>query len=197
VTAGQRLAMVRLATAGNPRFSVDAAEVEAARPSYSVPTLERLRQADRVRSAAPAGAAARCRRLQRPAEMAPLASRCSIWRTLPSPIAPASPSTPAAAPRRWRACYHDRFCASPALLTESPAGRIVTFAMTQLAISATRIRTLLASGGSARYLLPDDGAHLYSQAWPLPGVLKRTMKFPNWKSSSSTPSKTSRATTSR
>jgi hypothetical protein len=38
--------MVRLATAGNPRFSVDAAEVEAARPSYSVPTLERLRQAD-------------------------------------------------------------------------------------------------------------------------------------------------------
>jgi nicotinate-nucleotide adenylyltransferase len=37
-------------------------------------------------------------------------------------------------------------CTSPATLAESPAGRIVTFAMTQLAISATQIRRLLASG---------------------------------------------------
>ena len=35
------------------------------------------------------------------------------------------------------------------------AGGIVTFAMTQLAISATQIRKLLANGKSARYLLPD------------------------------------------
>ena len=44
VSAAQRLAMVRLAIAGNPRFELDAAEVESARPSYTVPTLERLRQ---------------------------------------------------------------------------------------------------------------------------------------------------------
>ena len=44
VSAGQRLAMVLRSTAGNPRFSVDAAEVEAAAPSYTVHTLERLRR---------------------------------------------------------------------------------------------------------------------------------------------------------
>ena len=44
VSAGQRLEMVRLAIAGNPRFVLDEAEVRAAQPSYTVPTLERLRQ---------------------------------------------------------------------------------------------------------------------------------------------------------
>jgi nicotinate-nucleotide adenylyltransferase len=39
-----RLAMVRLAVAGESRFVVDDAEVVANSPSYTVPTLERLRQ---------------------------------------------------------------------------------------------------------------------------------------------------------
>jgi len=42
-TAADRLAMVRLATASNPSFSVDDSEVFAAAMSYTVPTLERLR----------------------------------------------------------------------------------------------------------------------------------------------------------
>jgi len=41
--AEHRLAMVRLATADEPGFAVDAAEVTANVPSYTVPTLERLR----------------------------------------------------------------------------------------------------------------------------------------------------------
>lgn len=41
--AAHRLEMVRLATAGEPRFSVDATEALADEPSYTVPTLERLR----------------------------------------------------------------------------------------------------------------------------------------------------------
>jgi nicotinate-nucleotide adenylyltransferase len=41
-------------------------------------------------------------------------------------------------------------------LKDSPAGGIATFAMTQLAISATQIRKLLNNGRSARYLLPDS-----------------------------------------
>ena len=44
VNAAQRLEMVRLAIAANPRFELDASEVDAAQPSYTVPTLERLRQ---------------------------------------------------------------------------------------------------------------------------------------------------------
>ena len=41
--ARHRLAMLRLATAGNPRFRIDAAELDASEPTYSVHTLARLR----------------------------------------------------------------------------------------------------------------------------------------------------------
>jgi len=42
-SAPHRLEMVRLATAGEPGFAVDAADASAGQPSYTVPTLERLR----------------------------------------------------------------------------------------------------------------------------------------------------------
>ncbi|MDD5250221.1 MAG: nicotinate-nucleotide adenylyltransferase [Rhodocyclaceae bacterium] len=42
--AAHRLAMVRLATAGEPRFAVDDAEATVDAPSFTVPTLERLRR---------------------------------------------------------------------------------------------------------------------------------------------------------
>ena len=41
--ATHRLAMVRLAVAGDPGFTVDAAEATADAPSFTVPTLEHLR----------------------------------------------------------------------------------------------------------------------------------------------------------
>ncbi len=41
-SANDRLRMVELATADNPRFAVSAMEVDADRPSYSVETLEKL-----------------------------------------------------------------------------------------------------------------------------------------------------------
>jgi nicotinate-nucleotide adenylyltransferase len=42
--ASDRLAMVRLALAGRPEFPIDEAEIAATEPSYTVPTLERLRR---------------------------------------------------------------------------------------------------------------------------------------------------------
>ncbi len=42
--AAHRLAMVKLATADEPRFVVDAAEAASGEPSFTVPTLERLRR---------------------------------------------------------------------------------------------------------------------------------------------------------
>jgi len=50
--------------------------------------------------------------------------------------------------------YHARE-AAPAELQAAPAGRIACFDITPLAISATQIRSLIASGRSARYLCPD------------------------------------------
>lgn len=43
-TPADRLAMVQAAIAGEPRFTLDPGEVQSAAPSYTVPTLERLRR---------------------------------------------------------------------------------------------------------------------------------------------------------
>lgn len=160
VTARQRLAMVRLATANNPRFAVDAAEVDAAevegaQPSYTVLTLERLRRAD-------ACGAQRSLVLLLGADAFAGLPAWYRWQSLFElahlAIAhrPGFPIDRGSLPAGLATCYDARFCECPATLAESPAGRIVTFAMTPLAISATRIRALLAQGSSARYLLPDE-----------------------------------------
>ncbi|MCK7500118.1 MAG: hypothetical protein MZW92_64700 [Comamonadaceae bacterium] len=153
--------------AQSARFAVDDAEVRADRPSYTVPTLERLRR--------------------RPPARLPW---CCCWAWMPS-----SPSTPGIAgascsispTSRWRtvpatrcgrrtwhrplaAEFEARHRPDPLALRETAAGSVVQFEMTPLAISATAIRALLGAGRSARYLLPDpvldyiDRNHLYSAA---------------------------------
>ena len=154
VAARQRLEMVRLATADNPRFSVDPAEVEADRPSYTVPTLERLRRPDVLGGERPlvlllgadafAGVAA-WHRWETLFELAHVAvahrpGYCLEASALSAPLA---------------RTLKQRLSLDPAVLAASPAGRIVTFAMTPLDISATRVRAALSKGESVRYLLPD------------------------------------------
>ena len=51
--------------------------------------------------------------------------------------------------------FRARLSTDVADLAVAPAGRIATFAMTQLDISATKIRALLSKRHSARYLLPE------------------------------------------
>ena len=81
---------------------------------------------------------------------------------------PGFPIDAASLPPALATIYRQRFSASPAALVDTAAGCIVTFAMTQLDISATKIRTLLVNGRSPRYLLPDaviayiQGTRLYS-----------------------------------
>jgi nicotinate-nucleotide adenylyltransferase len=151
VSAGQRLDMVRLAVASNPRFSVDVAEIEAAAPSYTVPTLERLR--------AELGADQPLVLLLGADAFAGLAS-WHRWREVfaLTHIAvshrPGFPVTAATLPPLLAAEFAARQQDAQAL-PATPAGHIIPFAMTQLAISATQIRQLLATGRSARYLLPD------------------------------------------
>jgi nicotinate-nucleotide adenylyltransferase len=152
VTGEQRLAMVRAAIAGNPRFSVDASEVMAAAPSYTVHTLERLRQelgADRplvllVGADAFAGLAS----WYRWRDIFSLAHLAVSHR-------PGFPVESASLPAALAEEFEARRLSDIDSLKASPAGAIATFAMTQLAISATQIRKLLANQLSARYLLPD------------------------------------------
>lgn len=153
VTAGQRLEMVLRSTAGNERFSVDAGEVEGSGPSYTVHTLERLR--------AELGA-------ERPLVLlvgADAFAGLTTWHRWRDILGfahlgishrPGFPIEPASLPSELAGEFAGRRVADAAGLRQAPAGAIATFAMTQLAISATQIRTLLANGKSARYLLPDS-----------------------------------------
>lgn len=153
VTAADRLAMVRLATAGNRNFSVDAAEVEAAEPSYTVHTLERLRR--ELGEQTPlvllvgADAFAGLATWHRWRDIFALAHVAVSHR-------PGFPVELASLPDEVGAEYAARRLSDAGQLGEAASGGIVTFAMTQLAISATQIRKLLANGLSARYLLPDS-----------------------------------------
>jgi len=153
VTAAQRLEMVLRSTAGNARFSVDASEVEAAVPSYTVRTLERLR--------AELGSEQSLVLLVGADAFAGLAT-WHRWRDILAltHIAvshrPGFPVEISSLSRELATEFNDRHLGNTSALKDSPAGAIVTFAMTQLAISATQIRKLLANGLSARYLLPDS-----------------------------------------
>ena len=167
VSSAQRLEMVRLAIDGNPRFELDASEVEANRPSYTVPTLERLRQPENFGAARPlvllvgADAFAGLPDWHRWPELFDLAHIAVAHR-------PGFPIDAASLPPALAAIYRQRHGASPAALAGTAAGCIATFAMTQLDISATKIRTLLVNGRSPRYLLPYaviayiQGTRLYS-----------------------------------
>jgi nicotinate-nucleotide adenylyltransferase len=153
-TAAQRLEMVRLAITGNERFALDPAEVETARPSYTVNTLERLRLASEYGAQRPlvllvgADAFAGLPDWHRWESLFELAHIAVAHR-------PGFPVDAGSLPAVLADIYRQRHSTSPAALAEVPAGRIVTFAMTQLDISATQIRALLSKGLTPRYLLPD------------------------------------------
>ena len=154
--AAHRLAMTRLAIAGNPLLEVDDGEVLASTRSYTVLTLERLRSelGSRQPLVLILGADA--------FEGLPSWHR---WTELLGLTHIAIANRPGYAPhgRRWPGTLSaelDAACAGRigedgAALATSPAGRVVPFDMTPLAISASLIRDLFAGGHSVRYLLPD------------------------------------------
>jgi len=152
VTAAQRLEMVRRSTAGNARFSVDASEVEAAAPSYTIHTLERLRRelgsTQSLVLLVGADAFAGLASWHRWRDILALAHIAVSHR-------PGFPVEMASLPEALASEFNARRLSDVAGLKAPASGAIVTFAMTQLAISATQIRKLLANDLSARYLLPD------------------------------------------
>lgn len=149
-SGADRLAMARLATADNPAFEVDAAEVTAAQASFTILTLERLRA--ELGPERPLvlllGVDAflglpTWRRWTELLDFAHLAVANRPGYSLDAAQMPAALADLVA-----------RRKASPAALGAAPAGAIVPFEMTPLAISATDIRARAAAGLSLRYLLP-------------------------------------------
>jgi nicotinate-nucleotide adenylyltransferase len=151
-TAEHRLAMVRLAIAGNPAFSLDPSEVLSGSPSYSVPTIERLRQ--QVGAQRPlvlllgVDAFLGLSGWHRWQELFALAHLAVATR--PGCLLDAEKMEP-----RLAGEFRRRLCRDAAELGAANAGSIFHFAITALDISATALRATLAAGGSVRYLLPD------------------------------------------
>jgi nicotinate-nucleotide adenylyltransferase len=150
--APHRLEMVRRAVQSNPRFLLDPSEAHATSPQFTIDTLHRLREElgelvsltliigadqfyklDSWRAWGDLFTLAHCAVGERPG------------------YALAREQLPAAVGAELA-----RREAPPAAITTEPAGRIVLFPMTALAISASDLRQRFARGASVRYLLPPE-----------------------------------------
>lgn len=153
VSPSDRLEMVRLAVARNPHFVVDASEVLSSQPSYTVPTLERLRAEfgpDRpLVLLLGIDAFAGLTSWHRWQELFDL-SHVAVA-TRPGFDLAMAASIPALSRE-----LASRERAEPAAIRRRGAGFIVPFTMTPLAISASMLRSEIAAGRSARYLVPDS-----------------------------------------
>lgn len=152
-SAAHRLAMVRLAAKGNPRFLVDARELRRAGASYSYDTLRELRDEYGNRPLClmmGADAFVQLASWHRWTEIFELAHLVIVRR-------PGYPleQLAAALPGSLRTEYLRRHAPDYGNLRLAPAGRIYTHELTALDVSATALRGLIARGGSLRYLLPD------------------------------------------
>ena len=149
-TPQQRLTMLGQAIAGQSGFVLDERELHRDGPSYMVDTLHSLRR-----------------------EFGAQRSLCLIlggdafaeleswhrWQQLLSYAHIVVQQRPDNQPKLSARLSHvvKQSClARPDELLERPCGGILFQAVTQLAISATLIRTLLTQGRSPRYLLPDS-----------------------------------------
>ncbi|HET8763932.1 MAG TPA: nicotinate-nucleotide adenylyltransferase [Rhodanobacter sp.] len=156
-SAAERVAMLRVALAGQSRLVLDPRELARRGPSYTVDTLRELRAEQGERPLV----------LLLGADAFAGLPGWHAWRALfdlahigvlsrPGVTAPLAPELLAA--------IATRRTTDPAPLRASPAGCVIDLAVTPLEVSATRIRELLAAGRDPRYLLPaglfDDPALL-------------------------------------
>ena len=147
-SADQRLAMVRAAIAGQPGFIVDDRETRREGPSYSVDTLATLRAEHPTRSL--------CLIVGMDAFLE--LPKWHQWRELLQLAHVVVAHRPG-----WRAptmgplgeILVDRGTGSVEDLHQSLAGRIFIHLGTQVEISSTEVRRLIASGRNPRYLMPD------------------------------------------
>jgi nicotinate-nucleotide adenylyltransferase len=154
---GQRLKMVKAAIGQRPGFNVDDREMRRSGPSYTVDTLKELR-----------------------AEM-PDHSLCMIvgmdaflslpqwhqWRdilTLAHLVVAHRPGWRAPTMGPLGELLVDGGTGNVNDLHEARAGRIFIHAVTQLEISSTEVRNLIASGRDPRYLMPDAVCDLIQQS---------------------------------
>ncbi len=144
-----RLEMLRAAIAGQEGFVADAREIERSGDSYTYDTLASLREeiGERVPLCLLIGDDAFAGFLDwhRPLDILGLAHLVVMRR----------PGHDSGAGEAIGALVSARACDRREDLAGAPAGRILFHDVTQLEISSTRLRSLIAGGRSPRYLVPD------------------------------------------
>jgi len=165
--AATRLAMLRAAVAEDPRFAVDDRELRRPGPSYTILTLEEMRA---ERGAQPIvlimgmDAYAGIGSWHRAGELAGLAHIVIALR--PHAALP----TEGLGARLLR----DRRCADPARLAATPAGHVLVTENTQLDLSSSAVRAVIAAGRDPRYLMPEAARRiiLATGSYARPGETK-------------------------
>jgi nicotinate-nucleotide adenylyltransferase len=148
----QRLTMLKLAVARDPRFDIDERELKREGETYTYDTLKEIR-AERGPEAVlvflvGSDAFAKIDTWHRWQELFDLAHFAVAIRGDDEEWAKKGPG---AFPREvW-----PRITLNLRELLSAPSGRVMTFRMTPLAISSTALRELSAAGSSIRYLTPD------------------------------------------
>jgi len=147
-SAHQRLAMLRLAIDAQPGFVVDDREIRREGPSYTVDTLQSLR--DELGSApicliVGVDAFAGLHTWHRWTSLIELAHLVVMHR--PGRERVFTPDV--------QTLLNTRLVRDRSRLQQAPAGHIALLSVTQFEVSATRIRALIGAGESVRYLVPD------------------------------------------
>lgn len=149
-SAVHRAAMVSLAIAGNPRFSLDERELKRSGSSYSIDTLQSLRnELGKERSMClimGSDAFVRFNTWHRWKEILGLCHIALVER----------PATKETLPTVLQALLHDHYTEEATDIASAAAGLITMQKTTALDISATRIRLGLQHNRSPRYLTPDS-----------------------------------------
>ena len=148
VCADERLALVRLAVENAPPLQVDDRELKRDRPSYTIETLESLRQelGWEVELYLIMGWDAYCG-LPSWHRWQAIFDHCHV-------LVLQRPDADSEAPEALRDVQAARSLSDPNAIS-GPFGHIGFIWQTPQAISATQIRQLLAQGQSVRYLVPD------------------------------------------
>ena len=169
-SSAHRLEMVHLAIADNPAFECDDQEVACSDKSYTVRTLERLRAklgATRplvlILGADAFEGLARWHRWRELFDLTHIAVANRPGHGADDPENADNADWSATLPDELADACRQRITRNAQTLAAAPAGCVVPFTMTPLAISATLIRDLVGQNRSPRYLLADSVLDYISQ----------------------------------